>query len=250
MPTGTNPALQLVLLTAALLLLLLAQPAAAEVDCTAGLEPLDATAQSPLGPMDFIREVAAKESVFSRGFARYGYTLDVSLQTLQGDTVDGEFRKTSKIDFDTTGVRRTSPVQEPVNTLTRVKLTDRDVDALRDAFVLTTAILADRDIVYAGRQRIGSINAAVFDILPRTQDAVPRGFVGRGWVRQRDDSIIRICGRVASGPFGPMRYSVERVHVANEFWLPATIRADEDTEVDNQTVHVRVTVKYSDYTPR
>jgi hypothetical protein len=247
MPTGTNPTLQLALLAAALAL---AQPAAAQINCVEGVEPLEATVESRLGVTDFIREVAAKEAAFSKAFARYTYTLDVSVQTLQGETVDGELRKTSRIDSDAAGARRTTVLQEPVNTLTRVKLTDRDVDALRDAFVLTTAILADRDIVYAGRQKVGNIDAAVFDILPRTQDSGPHGFIGRTWVRQRGNAIIRICGRVASGPFGPMRYSVERMQIADQYWFPATIRADEDTEVDNRTVHVRVTVKYSDYTPR
>jgi hypothetical protein len=229
---------------------LLALPAHAQIDCNAGLGDLDTAASSSLSPWGFIHDVAPKEAVFSKAFTGFGYLLGVSLQTLQGDAVDGEFSQVAKIDFDPAGVRRTTVVQGPVDTLTRVKLPNKDVDSLRDSFSITPDILADRDVVYTGRQKVGEINAAVFDILPRTEQANLRSFAGRVWVRASENAIIRVCGRVGSGPFGPVRYSVTRQKVADQYWFPETIGADENVQSDSNGVHVRITLKYSDYTPR
>jgi hypothetical protein len=232
---------------AALVALLLAGTAAAQVDCIEGPPPIDTSAGARMGAMDFIRHVAANEVSYSKAFLSYTYTLEVSVQTLQGGTVDGEFHQVSKVDYDPAGNRRETVTNALTNTLTRAQLGDRDVEALRDSFTLTPALLAERDIVYAGRQQIGNINAAAFDILPRNAQPTPARFVGRVWVRISENAIIRVCGRVGSGPFGPLRYQVIRAQVGDQFWFPASIRADEDAATTSGKVHVRVTVKYSDY---
>ncbi len=218
-----------------LLTLLLAGPAAAQIKCSEGMEPLERDAESRMSAQDFIKEVATNETVFSKAFASYGYKLEVSVQTLDGDSVDGEYRRTSTIDFDANGQRRETVTEGPVNTLTRVKLGDHDFETLREAFSLIATKVSDNDIVYAGRQRVGDINAAVFDILPRNQAADIRGFEGRVWVRS---------------PIAPMRFDVVRAPVDEKYWFPALIRADEDARISGDTVHVRLTAKYSEYKAR
>lgn len=229
---------------------LIAGPAIAQVDCNQGLAPLDTAAGSRMGAMDFIHDVAAKEVAFARAFTGFAYTLDVTVQTLQDDKVDGEFHQVSNITYDATGARREAVTQGPTNTLVRVKLGNRDVESLRDAFSLTPDILADRDVVYAGRQELDNINTAAFDILARGAQARPQTFQGRVWVRLSEDAIIRSCGRVTTGPFGPMRYLVDRTQVGDQYYFPALIRADEHTPIDDKPVRVRVTVKYSNYKRR
>src|SRR5436190_1528307 len=51
-------------------------------------------------------------------------------------------------------------------------------------------------------------------------------------------------------PIAPMRFEVVRALVGEQYWFPVTIRADEDPRIGDQTVHVRVTVKYSNYKAR
>ncbi len=230
--------------------LLIAASAAAQVDCNEGLAPLDTKAGSRMGAMDFIRHVATNEVAFAKAFLNYTYTLEINVQTVQGDTVDGEFHEVANIDYDTAGNRRATMISGPTNTLTRAQIGDRDVEALRDAFTLTPALLSDRDIVYSGRQQIGNIDAAVFDILPRNGQATPTRFAGRTWVRISENAIIRICGRVGGGPFGSLRYRVIRAHIGDQFWFPANIRADEDAPIGGTKVHVRVAVDYTNYKPR
>ena len=233
-----------------LVVLLAAFPAAAEIKCTEGMEIIEREAQSRMSAQDFIKEVATNEEVFAKASANYGYRLEVSVQTLLGDTVDGEYRRSSTVDFDDKGQRRETVTEGPVNTLTRLRITDRELDKLREAFVLTAPKVSDNDIVYGGRQQVGDINAAVFDIMPRNQSADIRGFEGRVWVQGRDNAIIHVCGRTSASPIAPMRFDVTRAAVEDKYWFPVLIRADEDARISGDTVHVRLTARYSDYKAR
>jgi hypothetical protein len=228
----------------------LAAPAAAQVDCEAGMKPLEANATSRMGAMDFIRDVAAKELAFTKVMPNFNYNVDVTVQTLQGDKVDGTFHKVSHVTYDSSGARNVQAVGDPTDTLSRAKVSDADLEGLRDAFMLNSALLGERDIVYAGRQEFGNINTAVFDVLPRTAQAGEKGFQGRVWVRISEDAIIRSCGRITGGPLDQLRYQVQRTRVADQYYFPGVISADEETTVGQDKVRFRVTVKYSDYTAR
>jgi hypothetical protein len=226
-----------------------AWPAVAQVKCGDDLGPVDQNAESRMSAPDFVHRVSAKEAAFARALASFGYTVEATIQTLQGDTVDGEYRHVSTLSFDASGPKR-EIAGGAVNTLTRIKFADRDLEALRDAFVLTADRVSAGDIAYSGRQRIGEINASLFDIMPRNAAADVRGFEGRTWVRARDVAVMRRCGRSSSSPIAPMRFQVVRALVADQYWFPVSIRADEDARIGKETVHVRVTVKYSDYKAR
>jgi len=185
---------------------------------------------------------------FTHDFAN-GFPTEATVQTLTGDAVDGEFRQVSTLGFDANGPRR-EVADGAVNTLKRIKFADRDLDALRDAFTLTADRMATGDIVYSGRQRIGELNASLFDVLPRDAAAAVRGFQGRVWVRAREDAVMRLCGRSGNTPIAPMRFEVVRALVDGQYWFPVLIRADEAAPIGDDKVHVRVTVKYSNYKAR
>jgi hypothetical protein len=226
-----------------------AWPAVAQVKCGDDLGEVDQDAESRMSAPDFIRRVSAREAAFARAFANFGYTIEATVQTLQGDTVDGEYRHVSTLSFDASGPRR-EVAEGAINTLTRIKFADRDLEALRDAFTLIPERVSVGDIVYSGRQRIGEIRASLFDIVPRNPAADVRGFEGRAWVRARDDAAMRLCGRSSSAPIAPMRFQVVRALVAEQYWFPVSIRADEEAVIGKEKVHVRVTVKYSNYKAR
>ena len=225
-----------------------AVPAAAQVKCAEDLAPVDGDGQARMTAMDFARDVAAKETTVLRALGNFGYTIDATVQTLAGDTVDGEYRHVSTLGFDASGPRR--EVAQSSNTLKRIKFADRDFVALRDAFILTPDRIAVGDIVYSGRQRMGEHNATLFDILPHDRATGVRGFLGRVWVRAREDAVMRSCGRSSYAPVAPMRVEVVRALVAEQYWFPVLIRADEEARIGRETVHVRLAVKYSNYKAR
>jgi hypothetical protein len=224
----------------------------AQVDCNEGMPPIDNSADSQMSAPDFLRSVAAKESAFAKAFSGFGYTADVSIQTLQGETVDGELHQVSTVAFDPAGMRIATARGTQTNTLSRLKLSTRDIAnfVLAPPFALTTDAIAERDTVYSGRQQVGEHNASVFDPLPRNDVAPLRGFAGRAWVFVGQSAVLKTCGRSSNLPIGQIRYEVERVQVAGDNWFPALIRADETMRVGGEDVHVRVTVKYADYKAR
>jgi hypothetical protein len=228
--------------------LALAVPAVAQVKCAEGLADIDHDGQTRMTAQEFVREVAASEVAMQRALGNFGYTVDATVQTLDGENVDGEYRLVSTLSFDAAGPRR--EVTESSNTLKRIKFSDRDVDALRDAFILTPDRVAAGDIVYSGRQRMEPHNATLFDIMPRDSAVDVRGFQGRVWVRARQDAVMRSCGRSSNAPIAPMRVLVVRALVGEQHWFPVLIRADEDAVIGKETVRVRVTIKYSDYKAR
>jgi hypothetical protein len=233
-------------------ILLLALPAFAQVDCNEGMQPIDRDAPSRLSVLEFTRAVATKEAALAKAFAMFGYKVELSVQTIQGNAVDGEFRQAFNVSFDDTGTRAAKPVEPAANTLSRLRLAPKDVDTFvtTPPFALTSDVLAEKDAVYSGRQRIGDHNASVFDLLPRNDQAPLRGFVGRVWVWAGRSAVLRSCGRAATYPIGSMRYEIRREQVGDENWFPVQMRADEDLHPDDSPVHVRVNVKYSDYKAR
>ncbi len=231
---------------------LLAVPAFAQVDCNAGMEPIDAAADFPLSARDFIKVVVANERDFVKALGSHGYTVDIKVETLKGDVVDGVFHRSAVVDFDASGARRETVGAGATNTLGRLKLSDRDIGLLGDpmSFALTPDSFADRDIVYSGRQRYDGHNLALFDALPRTDKSTDRAFAGRTWVRGSKGAIVKTCGRDIDYPIANMRYEALRAQVVDENYYPITVRADEEIPIDGTPVHIRLTIKYSDYKPK
>jgi hypothetical protein len=232
--------------------LLLTLPAVAQVNCNEGMEPIDRDAPSSMSAFEFTHAVADKEVTLAKALAKFGYRVEVNVQTVMDDSVDGEFRQTFDVLFDDNGARAAMPVDAATNTLSRFKLSSKDVDTLVSAppFALTPDVLAEKDAVYSGRQQIGQYSPSVFDLLPRNDQAPLHGFIGRVWVWPSKNAVLRSCGRSTAYPIAPMRYEILRQRVGEEYWFPASIRADENVHSDGSPVHLRVNVEYSDYKAR
>jgi peptidase M48-like protein len=86
---------------------------------------------------------------------------------------------------------------------------------------------------YVRREFLGDVRCLVFDIGPKNR-AQPGKFVGRIWVEDRDDAIVRFNGTYISGPTSkggvPERYfhfDSWRVNVTPQEWVPAQIYVEE-----------------------
>lgn len=231
--------------------LFLATPAVAQINCNEGLPPIDNDADSRMGAPDFIRQVMAKEAVFAKAISNFAYNADVTIQTLDGDKVDGELRQLASIGFNAAGSRVVTRAAPSAKSLKRLSVTAHDLDVLTAAppFALTTDSVADRDAVYSGRQQVADHNTAVFDLLPRNEQAPFRGFAGRTWVWTAQNTVLKTCGRYSGLPIGPMRWEMQRVAVGDN-WFPLWLKADETLRIGDSDVHVRVVVQYAGYKAR
>src|SRR5689334_17413127 len=135
--------------------------------------PLALAAQTQgISVQDLIQKFAGKEAVFKDARNNYTYTQEVIVQTLDGTTVDGEFRETMDILYDDKGRRMEKVTFAPQSTLTRVGMTKEDFDDFRNRlpFVLTAQDLGQYDILYVGQQHVDELETYVFDVAPKKVD--------------------------------------------------------------------------------
>jgi peptidase M48-like protein len=87
---------------------------------------------------------------------------------------------------------------------------------------------------YVRREFLGEVRCLVFDVQPRNRAQAGK-FVGRIWVEDRDNSIVRFNGTYAQAPaqkgVTPERYfhfDSWRVNVGPAMWVPAQIYVEEE----------------------
>ena len=129
-----------------------------------------------------IQRFAAKEKQFKVAREQYAYRQDLLVQTLDGDTPNGEFREVEDVLFDNKGNRVEHVVFAPQSTLVGILMTKEDYDDIRRRmpFVLTSDEIPEYNILYVGKQREDELGTYVFDVAPkqieRTSDISRDGF--------------------------------------------------------------------------
>ncbi len=211
-------------------------------------------------PQEIIQKFAAKEQEFKRAREGYTYTQDVRVQTLAGDTADGEYRLVTDIVFDNQGKRLEQVKFAPQSSLRGVSLSMEDYEDMRRlaAFTLPTEDLPQYDILYVGRQKQDELNCYVFDVAPKNVQKQQRYFQGRIWVDDHDLQIVMTRGK-SVGYVKPQKkkrnedeqlfptFTTYREQIDGVYWFPTYSRADETLHFTGNDVHIREVIKYTDY---
>src|SRR6266853_2100982 len=230
---------------------------AAQTNCDAGNGPLRSAPPQTISVQALIQKFAGQEEVFKDARNHYAYTQDVTVQTLDGDTVSGEFRETTDVLYDDQGRRVEKVTYAPQNTLKGISITKEDYDDFRNRlpFVLTTQDLGQYNISYMGQQHVDEIDTYVFDVAPKKVDknGGPRFFEGRIWVDNHDFQIVKTCGKNVpdihkkdSENLTP-KFVTYREQIDGEYWFPTYTRADDILHFSSGDVHIRETLKYTKY---
>jgi hypothetical protein len=220
-----------------------------------GEGPLVKDQPKDLSPEQIIQKFAAKEKEFKQAREQYTWRQDVKVQTLDGDTVDGEYRMVTDILFDDRGRRVEQVVFAPQATLQRVQMTREDLDDIekRLPFVLTSDEIPEYDILYVGQQQEDEIHTYVFDIAPKHIDKGRRYFQGRIWVDDHDFQIVKthgknvpdIVSRNSENLFPP--FTTWREQVDGKYWFPTYTLVNDNLHFKSGDVHIRQVVKYTNY---
>jgi hypothetical protein len=230
----------------------------ADTNCDDGASPLNSAAPRGITAEEVIQKFAAKEAIFREARNNYTYTQDITVQTLEGNTVDGEFRRVEDITYDDKGTRIEYVTFAPQPTLTRIGLTKEDEDDFRNRlpFVLTTQDLPQYSVLYAGQQHVDEIDTYVFDLAPKQIEKGKRYFQGRIWVDNHDFQIVKTCGRNVPDTHAKKRNEQEnltpkfvtyREQIDGQYWFPTYTRADDVLHLNNGDIHVREIIKYTRY---
>ena len=205
---------------------------------------------------DIIKRFAERESEFKRERDNYTYTQAFSIQTIDEDNrPDGEYRMTSDIIFTPDGKRFEQVTFAPPNTLQRIMLSEQDLDDVRNVqpFVLNSAELPKYNVKYVGRQQVDELSTYVFDVGPKAIEKNQRYFQGRVWVDDKDLQIVMTDGKAVPDIITKNnenvfpRFHTYRQNIEKGYWFPVYTRADDYLHFRAGDVHIRMTIRYSNY---
>jgi hypothetical protein len=207
---------------------------------------------------EIIQKFAAKEKEFKEARDNYTFRQDVRVDTLDGDTITGEYREVFDVTYDDKGRHLENVVFAPQNTLTEILMTPEDLQDIRHTmpFVLTSDEIGDYDILYVGQQQEDELQCYVFDIAPKKIDPKRRYFQGRIWVDDQDLQIVKTFGKAVPETHKKNnenlfpKFTTWREQVDGRYWFPAYTKADDTLHFRKggyQDVHIRDIIKYTDY---
>ncbi|MGA3211702.1 MAG: hypothetical protein ABSD20_10375 [Terriglobales bacterium] len=225
-----------------------------------GQGTLDPAEPKGITPQQIIDRFAAKEKQFKLAREQYTYHQSIKVQTLDGDTVTGEFRLEEDILFDDKGHRLQQVVFAPQSTLENggISMSREDIDDFehRLPFVLTSDEIGEYSILYVGQQQEDELQTYVFDIAPKQIEKNKRYFQGRIWVDNQDFQIVKTEGKTvpdirkkSSENLFP-KFTTYRQQVDGQYWFPAYTSADDILHFKTgavQDVHIREILKYTNY---
>jgi hypothetical protein len=244
------------LISIVLAALVLPAPLLAQTVCDEGAGPLVSARPRSASPQDIIQKFPVKEGIIRQAWDKYTYTEDVTVQTLNGTSVDGEYRETTDVTYGEGGKRIYKSSIAPRNSLSRIVMTKQDFDDIRGrtSFVLTPENLLQHDIRYFGTQQVDDLDMYVFDVAPKGAANDGIRFQGRVWVDDHDLQIVKTCGRTFTRAgdmktVGPLSLTTvtQREQIDGQYWFPTYSRADERLHLSSGDVQMRAIVKYTKY---
>jgi hypothetical protein len=203
-----------------------------------------------------VQKFAAKEKEFKAAREKYTWRQSVSVATVDGNTVDGEYKEVFDVLFDNTGKRIEQVVFAPASSLERIQMTPEDMQDIRKLmpFVLTSDEVGEYNVKYVGQQKEDELNTFVFDISPRQIEKGKRYFEGRVWVDDHDLQIVKTFGKavpdIKKGKNNENlfpKFTTWRQQVDGLYWFPSYTKADDDLHFSAGDVHTRQIVKYTNY---
>jgi hypothetical protein len=244
----------LVLGAAALAFLFVNLPARAQ----RGESELDSSPPQGITEQEIIQRFATKEKEFKLARENYAYRQSLTVQTLDGDTVNGEFKEVEDVLFDDKGKRVEHVVFAPGSTLQGITMTKEDYDDIRTRmpFVLTSDEIPEYQILYVGKQRIDEIGTYVFDVAPKQIEKNKRYFQGRIWVDDQDFQIVKTYGKNVPDLGTKKRggqenlfpsFTTWRDRIDGKYWFPVYTKVDDTLHFSSGDIHIKQIVKYTDY---
>jgi hypothetical protein len=201
-----------------------------------------------------IRAFTAKETEFRQALNNYAFKRDAVIQTIGvGGEASGEYHRVSQFAFDDRGEKFEKITFFPQPTLTEISFTQEDLEDLGGVqpFALEASKINQYNFTYVGREHIDELDTYVFDVAPKVvpKKVSERFFQGRVWVEDRDMQIVKVRGKGV--PEGDQRFPVfetYRQQIDGRYWFPTYTYADDELAFPHdQSVHIRMVVRYTDY---
>ena len=218
--------------------------------------PLLADPPKGTTPQEIIQRFTAKEKEFKNARTRCTYRQAVKMQALDGESVTEEYQQVADVRIDEAGKKVKTVVLGPQSTMILSPEDAADIES-RLHFTLSTDELPDYNLTYVGQQQQDELHCYVFDIAPRQIEKSKRYFQGRIWVDDHDLQIVRMSGKSVPDIHQKKRgkgqenlfpkFTTYRELVDGKYWFPTYSLTDDTLHFPAGDVHVRGTVKGTDY---
>jgi hypothetical protein len=240
---------------------LLLSPAlhAQRTNCDEGNGLIDTAEPKDTSSDAIAKKFAANEAALKSVFLSYSFSIDMTVQTLDANSITGEVRRRADIAHDAKGKRSERVSFQTVSTLRGVNLSSEDYDDADMAGLgfITPDTLDEYYVRYLGHQTVDQLATFSFEVAPKKLNK--KGlFQGRVWVDDQEYTIVKTCGKVIRTDSVPARNSRQPLNVAptfaiyreqidGKYWFPTYMRAEDYLEFLRGGVAIRETVKHLNY---
>jgi hypothetical protein len=213
-------------------------------------------ARATEAPDHLLKRIAQREA--ENAYARNNYTYR---QTVTVDEFSdrglrtGQYREVRNVTFSPEKGRYETLVEQPRNTLKRIKLTEQDFADIRNVqpFLLTNAQAPLYTLKFKGEETMDGYNCYVVWIEPKQILSSQRFFEGLLWVRESDFAVVRSEGR-AVPQIETLKeqnlfphFTTLRRQVDEKWFFPVETYADDTLYFRSGPQRMRVVIRYSDY---
>jgi hypothetical protein len=213
----------------------------------------NAQAQTPQQPdtAEIIRRFTEAESANKIARNNYTFTQDVDILKLgEAGSITGQFKRVSEIVYDNSGNRIERITYFPPTTMAE-NISQQDLQDLAGVqpFALTKEDLPKYQVTFTGKERIDELTTYVFDVKPRQILKGERYLDGRIWVDDQDLQIVKVAGKAVPETSKEKfpRFESYRENIDGRYWFPTYVYADDVLEFKDSSLHIRMTVRYSNY---
>lgn len=220
----------------------------------------DAVAAPPgLPPTEIIKAFSEKEDQYLRVRVRYGYKKTIKLTEFGKDgQPSGEYQVVIQATMDPDGKVYEKTVEKTQSSLRYIDLQPGQLTAATrvPAYPLTTAQLVKYELRYVGDEKVDEIDCYIFEAKPKFLERSKALFQGVVWVDKQYLEVVKTYGKWVNDlgdvhaenlPF--INFETYRENVEGKYWFPNYSRSDDYLRLKDETVPVRLVIKWTDMKP-
>ena len=200
---------------------------------------------------ELIRRAAENEKKCREARDHYTYRQTFEFTEYGG----GSYVAVTDVTFTPEGKRIETPVRKPINTLSKLRMTEEDLRDLTEVqpLLLEPEDLWNYEVTYVEEAELNGIRTHVLRVRPRQIFDTQRLFDGIIWVTAEGLEIIQAEGKavpdlVKNGRENLFaRFTTFRQRIDGVHWFPARTVADDVLQFRTGPVRVHFVIKYENY---
>jgi hypothetical protein len=213
-----------------------------------------------LPPAEIVKAFAEKEDRFLRARVGYGYKKTIKLTEFGKDgQPSGEYQLVSETTVDSDGRVYEKTVEKSQSSLHYMELLPGGglaKLAKLPAYPLVSGQLAKYDLRYVGDEKVDEIDCYIFNAKPKLLERANALFQGVVWVDKQYLEVVKTYGKWVTdlGDMHPqefpfVNFETYRENVDGKYWFPNYSRSDDFVHLKDESIPVRLIIKWTDIKP-